>query len=68
MRGWLADARKKSGMTQRQVADALDISEGYYSFIESNDRQKKMDIALAAKLSVVFGIPIAEIIAMENSE
>lgn len=66
MRGWLAAARKENGMTQLEVAKKIDVSEAYYSYIESGDRQKKMDVALAAKLSVVFGIPVAEIIELEN--
>lgn len=68
MRDWLAAARKEKGMTQLEVAKKLDVSEAYYSYIENGDRQKKMDVALAAKLSVVFGIPIAQIIEMENQK
>lgn len=65
MRDWLLAARKSRGMTQLEVANKLDISEAYYSYIESNDRQKKMDITLVSKLSVVFGIPIERIVEME---
>lgn len=67
MRDWLLKARTDSGMTQQQVANKIDVSESYYSFIESGERQKKMDIALAAKLSVVFGIPIERIAELEKS-
>lgn len=67
MRDWLLKARTDSGMTQQQVANKIDVSESYYSFIESGERQKKMDIALAAKLSVVFGIPIETIVELEKS-
>ena len=67
MRDWLLAARKESGLTQLEVAKKLDVSESYYSFIESGSRQKKMDITLAAKLSVVFGIPIEKIIEMERA-
>ena len=66
MRDWLLAARKKNGMTQHEVAAKLDLSDGYYSYIESGDRQKKMDLALAAKLSVVFGIPVEEIVELEK--
>lgn len=66
MRKWLSDMRKAKEMTQQEVAKMLDISEAYYSYIESGDRQKKMDLALAAKLSVVFAIPIEQIIELES--
>lgn len=68
MREWLFEARKKQNMTQLEVAKKLDISEGYYSYIESGVRQKKMDVALASKLSVVFGIPLERIIELERSD
>lgn len=67
MRDWLAEERKKRGMTQREVADKLDISESYYNYIESGERQKNMDLAVASKLSVVFGMTIEEIIAKEGN-
>ncbi|MBO7727826.1 MAG: helix-turn-helix transcriptional regulator [Oscillospiraceae bacterium] len=68
MRDWLATMRKEKGMTQLEVAKKIDVSESYYYYIENGDRQKKMDVALAAKLSVVFGIPVAQIIELENQK
>lgn len=68
MRDWLLNARKEKKMTQHEVADKLHISETYYGYIENGDRQKKMDIALAAKLSVIFDIPIEQIIEMEKKQ
>lgn len=38
MRKNLQKARKAKGMTQKQVAEYLGISERYYRFIESGDR------------------------------
>ena len=67
MREWLLETRKAKGMTQLEVADKLGITESYYSFIEKGERQKKMSVDIAAKLSVVFGIPVDEIIALEQS-
>ena len=61
MREWLKQTRIERGMTQAQIAQALDISEGYYSYIESGERQKKMDITLVMKLSNIFGITAQEI-------
>lgn len=68
MREWLLNERKKRGMTQQEVAEILDISEAYYSYIENGERQKKMDIHFANKLSVVFGIPIEQIAELEGGE
>ena len=66
MRNWLFNARKESGLTQQEVADKLDITESYYNFIEKGTRQKKMDITLASKLSVIFDIPLQRIIDLEK--
>lgn len=68
LRKWLLEARKEKGMTQLEVANKLDISEAYYSYIENGSRQKKMDIVLAAKLAVVFEMPIEQIIDLEAKE
>lgn len=68
MRDWLLNARKEKGLTQLDVAKRLDISEAYFNYIENGERQKKMDIALASKLSVILDIPLAEIIEFEKSE
>lgn len=67
MRDWLLLMRKEKGMTQLEVAKKLDVSEAYYSYIESGERQKKMDLALASKLSVIFEIPVADIIELESN-
>lgn len=68
MREWLFDARKKSGMTQAEVAKRLDISEAYYAYIENGQRQQNMDITLASKLSMIFSIPIDRIAKFEMKQ
>lgn len=68
MRDWLLNARKEKGWTQLEVANKLGITESYFSFIENGTRQKKMDISLAAKLSVVFDIPVERIVELEEKE
>ena len=68
MRDWLLNARRERGLTQLDVAKKLDISEAYFNYIENGERQKKMDIALASKLSMILEIPLAEIIEFEKSE
>lgn len=66
MREWLKKIRTDSGMTQREVADKLGIVQHYYSMIENGERQQKMTIELAAKLSKVFGVTIEYIMEQEN--
>ena len=66
MRSWLKEERAKKGLTQKQMAAALNISESYYCTIETGERQKKMDLTVVAGLSSVLGIPIAEIAELES--
>ncbi len=67
LRVWLKDLRIEKGLTMKEVGARLGISESYYCAIEAGDRQKKMDVTLAAGLAAVFGRPIAEIIALETA-
>lgn len=68
MRDWLKKARASKGFTMLALAQKLDISESYYCMIESGNRQEHMDISLAAKLSAVLDIPIAQITALETEK
>lgn len=65
MRDWLKELRSERGMTQAQLAEKLGISEAYLSYIESGDRQKKMDLALAMKLSDILNIDLRQIVENE---
>lgn len=65
MRDWLRTKRTEKGFTMKEMAKKLDISEGYYSYIENGERQKNMDITLVAKLSNIFSIPIQQIVEFE---
>lgn len=66
MRTYLRNLRIEKNMTQLEVAQGLDISESGYSLIESGDRQKKMSIEFADKLSKVLGVPIDTILKNEK--
>ena len=68
VRDWLVEARKNANMTQLQIAEKLNISEGYYSYIESGERQKKMDITFAMKLANILDMPIQAIIDFEEAQ
>lgn len=65
-REYLARLREKQNESQQDVANALGISRQYYCMIESGDRQKQMDIMLLSGLANHFGIPVAELAAIEQ--
>ena len=65
MRDWLREARIKKNKTMAQMADALDISESYYSYIEAGERQKKMDVTLVVKLAKIFSVTPQQIVKWE---
>lgn len=67
MREWLKNLRLERNMTQQQVAAKMGVSDSYYSFIESGERQKKMDIVVIAKLAEIFQLSIQEIADLETS-
>ena len=42
---FLKEQRTKKNLTMRQVCDEVDISEGYYSMIESGERRPSVETA-----------------------
>lgn len=68
MRTWLKDKRQELGLTMKEIAEKLDISESYFCAIENGERQKKMDIVLVSGLSAILGISVADIIKHEMEE
>lgn len=66
MREWLKAARLRSELTMKQIAEKLGISESYYCSIENGDRQRNMDITLAAKLADILGVDIKDILIAEE--
>jgi len=67
MREWLKGQRLKQNLTQAQVAEKMGISESYYAFIESGERQKKMDIVVVSKLADILDMSIQEIADLESA-
>lgn len=65
MREWMATARNEKNLTMAKVAERCGISESYYSLIEAGERQKRLDITLAVKLSDVLGLPLDEIVKQD---
>ena len=66
MRYWLQNTRIDRGMTTKDISTALELSEEYYLKIEHGLCQKKMDMTLVAKLSVVLKLPMADILEWER--
>lgn len=67
MRKYLKELRERKELSQLEVSQKLEISESYYSLIESGERQKKMSLDLAQKLSELFDIPIDIIFKNERN-
>lgn len=61
MRAWLNNLRKKSGMTQQEVAVRLGVTVQQYNFIENRKRQADLNLSMASKLSDIFNIPLSTI-------
>ena len=67
-RVWLFNMRNEKGLTQKQIAGKLGISEEYYAAIEKGERKKVFDVTLAARLSHIFGISLQRIGELEEYE
>ena len=66
VREYLTELRKHKGMTQQDVATAVGVSRQYYNLIENGERQRRMDILLAAKIATTFEVSIMEIVDFER--
>ena len=67
MREWLKQKRKEAGLTCSQMATRLGVSEIYYQFIESNRRQKNMDVGMAIRLAEALNLDPMQVIRWEIS-
>lgn len=65
MKEYLKTLRKESGKTQLEIAKKLDVSESYYSLIETGERQADMSLSVMKKLSEAFDVPLEFIIDEE---
>ena len=67
MRDWLKDLRVQHGMTMKDLAKKLDISESYYCCIENGNRKKKMDLVMVSELASIFHVPVSRIAEYEKA-
>ena len=65
MRTWLKDLRNSKGMTQREMAQKLGITEAYYALIENGQRQKKMDVTILAGIAKATGTSVGRVAVKE---
>lgn len=65
VREWLKNLRKEKGLSQQEIAEKMEISQNYYSMIETGERQKDLDLSLAKKLGEILGLSVDFIIAEE---
>ena len=66
MRCWLIDKRNQLGITQKELAVKLGVSQQYVSLIENGNRQSKITADLLCKLSSILSMPIEQIIKSEQ--
>lgn len=55
-RKWMADLRKKRGLSQAEVAKKLHISQQFYSSIETGQKKGAGDIGL--RIARFYGVPL----------
>lgn len=67
VREYLKKLRLKKKMTKQAVADFLDISQNYYTYIENGERQKSLDLAYASKLAELFNVSVDWIAKQEQN-
>ncbi|MBQ6846804.1 MAG: helix-turn-helix transcriptional regulator [Oscillospiraceae bacterium] len=66
MRDWLKKLREKNEFSQEDMAEKLGVVQGYYSMIENGERQKKLDLSIAIKLSEILGVSVEYIVEQEK--
>lgn len=67
MRKYLRDLRLKKKASQQVTADALGISQNYYSCIENGTRKASIDLCLLIKLSAFFEVDLNYLIEQEKT-
>ena len=59
--------RVKKGLTQILFAEAIGITQAYYSEIENGKCQPDMAYSMMEKLASALGVPVQEVIEAENA-
>ena len=64
-RDWLTSLRNANGMTMKQAASGLGISESYFCLLESGERQQDMTYSMMERLASALDVPVQRIIDAE---
>lgn len=67
MRAYLRKLRTDRGLSMQAAADAIGISKQYLGMIETGQRQRKIDLTLAAQIAEYYEVSL-EYILHEESE
>lgn len=65
-RKWLKMARKKAGLSQKNMANACKMSDSYYSCIERGIRQKRMELEVASNIASALGTTLDHVREQER--
>lgn len=65
LRNWMKNLRETSGLTMKEAAAKLGISESYYCAIENGTRKKEMGLNLISGLAKTFGVSISDVVSFE---
>lgn len=65
MREYLKEFREKQRITQKQLAESIGLSQNYYFYIESGERQRDISLDLLQKLSQALEVPLNDLIQKE---
>ena len=66
MREYLKKRREELCLSQKDVANALGVSQNYYCDIENCERQKDMKATTLIKLSSILKIPVEKMLEQER--
>ena len=66
VRNYLKKIRLAKNMSQQYVAELIGISQQYYAFIETGQRQLDMSLTIAKALSEALDVPLKEILRHEE--
>lgn len=58
----MSSIRKSNKMTQNEVAEKLGIGRSYYSMLENNSREPKLELAL--QFAKIFKVKIEEVYSL----
>ena len=65
-REYLAEQRKKRGLTQTQVAKELGITQSYMSYIETGARQREIKLSPLASMAKCYRVSVITLVQMES--